>query len=60
MARKPNYRFERSERDRQKAAKKAERLNAKQEKVAARKGGGEEAAPSEVPEATGSTETPEN
>ena len=59
MARKPNYRFERSERDRQKAAKKAERLNAKQEKAAARKGGGEETAPSEVPEATDPSGTPE-
>ena len=37
MARKPNYRFERSERDRQKAAKKAARLLAKQEKSDARK-----------------------
>jgi hypothetical protein len=59
MARKPNYRFERSERDRQKAAKKAERLNAKQEKAAARKGGGEEPAPSDAPEAADSTETSE-
>lgn len=32
MPRKPNYRFERSERDRQKAAKKAARLAAKQAK----------------------------
>lgn len=32
MARKPNYGFERSERTRQKAAKKATRLAAKQEK----------------------------
>jgi hypothetical protein len=32
MAKKPNYRFERSERERQKAAKKAARLAAKQEK----------------------------
>lgn len=38
MAKKPNYRFERSERDRQKAAKKAARLVAKQEKAEARKG----------------------
>lgn len=44
MARKPNYRFERSERARQKAAKKAARLVAKQEKAAARKGA--ETAPS--------------
>jgi len=38
MAKKPNYRFERFERTRQKAAKKAARLVAKQEKAAARKG----------------------
>ena len=36
MARKPNYRFERSERDRLKAAKKAARLAAKQEKSEAK------------------------
>jgi hypothetical protein len=33
MPRKPNYKFERLERDRAKAAKKAERLKAKQEKA---------------------------
>jgi len=38
MARKPNYRFDRFERERQKAAKKAERLKAKQEKAAVKKG----------------------
>ncbi len=38
MAKKPNYRFERTERERQKAAKKAARQVAKQEKAAARKG----------------------
>ena len=38
MTRKPNYSFERSERQRQKAAKKAGRLAAKQEKATARKG----------------------
>ena len=32
MARKPNYRFDRMEKDRVKAAKKAERLKAKQER----------------------------
>lgn len=32
MARKPNYRFDRMEKDRAKAAKKAERLKAKQER----------------------------
>ncbi len=37
MPRKPNYRFERSERDKNKAAKKAERLQAKADKSAARK-----------------------
>lgn len=36
MARKPNYRFERSERERTKAAKKAERLKAKEERGANR------------------------
>ena len=34
MARKPNYRFDRLERERQKAAKKADRLSAKQAKAA--------------------------
>jgi hypothetical protein len=33
MPRKPNYRFENSERDRQKALKKAARLTAKQERT---------------------------
>lgn len=44
MNRKPNYNFERLERERKKAAKKAERLNAKQAKTAEKKG--EEFAPS--------------
>ncbi len=35
MARKPNYDFERRERDKAKAEKKAERLKAKQERRAA-------------------------
>ncbi len=39
MPRKPNYRFERSERDKVKAAKKAERLKAKTEKAEARNAG---------------------
>ena len=38
MPRKPNYKFERSERAKSKATKKAERLQAKAEKSAARKG----------------------
>lgn len=37
MARKPNYRFERSEREKSKALKKAEKLRAKAMKSAARK-----------------------
>jgi hypothetical protein len=37
MPRKPNYRFERAERDRAKAAKKAERLKAIQDRVDERK-----------------------
>jgi hypothetical protein len=38
MPRKPNYQFERHERDRQKAAKKAERLAAKQARAAEKRG----------------------
>ena len=38
MPRKPNYRFDRMERDRQKAAKKAERLEAKRVQSAEKKG----------------------
>lgn len=37
MARKPNYRFERHERDRQKAAKKEARAKARAERAEARK-----------------------
>ena len=50
MPRKPNYKFERSERERQKAAKKAARLAAKQEKAEARKAGDEEAPATEPAE----------
>ncbi len=39
MPRKPNYKFERMERDRAKAAKKAARLEAKKEKAALKKDG---------------------
>lgn len=39
MARKPNYRFERMERDRQKAAKKAARAEAKAKKAELKKAG---------------------
>lgn len=39
MARKPNYDFERRERERAKAAKKAEKLRAKREKSDQAKGG---------------------
>lgn len=45
MPKKPNYRFERAERDRLKAAKKAERLAAKQAKT--EDGDQDESAPSE-------------
>ena len=41
MPRKPNYKFERLERQRQKAAKKAARLEAKKEKSDIRKAEGE-------------------
>ncbi len=37
MARRPNYKFERLDRDRAKAAKKAARLKAKQEKAEKKK-----------------------
>ncbi len=37
MARRPNYKFERLERERSKAAKKAARLKAKQEKAEKKK-----------------------
>jgi hypothetical protein len=37
MARKPNYRFDRMERDRAKAAKRAERLKTKEEKAISQK-----------------------
>ena len=39
MARKPNYKFERMERERAKSAKKAARLEAKKEKAEKRKAG---------------------
>ena len=42
MPRKPNYNFERSQREKNKAAKKAERLRLKAEKAEARKAGNRE------------------
>lgn len=45
MARQPNYRFDRLERERQKAAKKAERLAAKKEKAEAKKAENDDAPP---------------
>jgi hypothetical protein len=57
MAMKPNYRFERFERARQKAAKKEARLAAKQEKAAARK---EAEAQSDAPETSESPESSED
>lgn len=42
MARKPNYNFEKAQREKAKAAKKAERLQAKADKAAAKRDGGEE------------------
>lgn len=50
MARKPNYRFDRMERDRAKAAKKAERLKARQERSVTRGEDGE--APDDEPDDT--------
>ena len=49
MARKPNYRFERHERERQKAAKKEARAKAKAERAEARKEEGGEGGPPIVP-----------
>ena len=49
MARKPNYQFDRFERERFKAAKKAERLSAKQAKAAKKKQGETPLPPSETP-----------
>jgi len=49
MPRKPNYGFERAERNRTKAMKKAERLRAKAEKSAARKSDSDEAESSDDP-----------
>ena len=51
LARKPNYRFDRMEKDRAKAAKKADRLKAKQEKSAKgrQSGGSEELGPRPEP-----------
>jgi hypothetical protein len=48
MARKPNYRFDRMEKDRLKAAKKAEQLKAKRERSA--KGAKESEMPDARPE----------
>jgi hypothetical protein len=50
MARKPNYQFDRFERERLKAAKKAERLIAKQAKAAEKKLEKSTVQPPETPE----------
>ena len=50
MARKPNYQFDRSERERLKAAKKAERLLAKQAKAAEKKQEKAALSPSDAPD----------
>ena len=57
VPRKPNYKFERMERDRAKAAKKAERLKLKQERTEQRKA--ELAGPTEPAEQTGQMEPAE-
>lgn len=57
MPRKPNYKFERLERDRAKAAKKAERLKLKQERAEQRKA--ELAGPTELSGQAGQTELSE-
>jgi hypothetical protein len=50
MAPKPNYKFERSQREKSKAAKKAARLQAKAEKSAARKQDSGKTEPQDRPE----------
>ncbi|NJO55332.1 MAG: hypothetical protein HC834_02105 [Rhodospirillales bacterium] len=50
MPRKPNYRFERIEKDRAKAAKRADRLKAKQERSAKTRQPGDEDEPKDDPE----------
>ncbi len=50
MPRKPNYKFERMERDRAKAAKKAARLEAKREKAAQKKSEDDAVAPETLDE----------
>lgn len=50
MPRKPNYNFERSQREKNKAAKKAERLRLKAEKSEARKAGADDATTEETQE----------
>ena len=50
MPRKPNYRFERSERDKSKAAKKAARLQEKAENSEAKKTDSDEPAPQDQQE----------
>jgi len=56
MARKPNYRFERSERERAKAAKKAARLESKKAKAEQRRLGLEPGAEPELESDAGPTE----
>ena len=50
MGRKPNYKFERLERERAKAAKKAARLEARKERAAKKKTGPSELEPDEDPD----------
>lgn len=59
MARKPNYRFDRMEKDRAKAAKKAERIKAKQERSARRSQEGETPDDTAVDDASPADEQPE-
>ncbi len=59
MAKKPNYQFDRFERDRQKAAKKAERLAAKQAKSAEKRGDIESPEQAEAPADASTPATPD-
>ena len=59
MPRKPNYKFERMERQRQKAAKKAARQEAKQEKADSRKAENDGLEPDDEDFAKAPGETPD-
>jgi len=60
MPRKPNYRFERAERDRVKKAKKEEKIKLQQERAALRKAGDADDAPDDPAPDDASLREPES